>query len=96
VTTNPATNTVVVGPRESLARRLVEVEGRLFRPRRNVEAKLRYRSPAVPASVEQTDDDRFSLRLDRPAYGVAAGQTAVLYDGDAVVGAGTITAARRT
>jgi tRNA-uridine 2-sulfurtransferase len=96
VTTNPATNTVVVGPRESLARRLVEVEGRLYRPRRNVEAKLRYRSPAVPASVEQMDDDRFSLRLDRPAYGVAAGQTAVLYDGDAVVGSGTITAARRT
>jgi tRNA-specific 2-thiouridylase len=94
--TNPATNTVVIGPRESLARRLVEAEGRLYRPRRHVEAKLRYHSAAVPASVEQADDGRFSLRLDQPAYGVAAGQTAVLYDGDLVVGAGTITAARRT
>ena len=32
----------------------------------------------------------FGLRLDEPAYGVAPGQTAVLYDGDAVVGAGTV------
>ena len=32
----------------------------------------------------------FQLTLDEPAYGVAAGQTAVLYDGDAVVGAGVI------
>jgi tRNA-uridine 2-sulfurtransferase len=94
--TDRTTNTVVVGPRESLARHLVEVDGRLYRPRRRVEAKLRYRSPAIPASIEQTADGRFTLHLDRPAHGVAAGQTAVLYDGDVVVGAGTITGARRT
>ena len=34
-----------------------------------------------------------TLRLDEPAYGVARGQAAVLYDGDAVVGCGTISAA---
>ena len=32
----------------------------------------------------------FRLELDRPVYGVAPGQTAVLYEGDAVVGAGLI------
>jgi tRNA U34 2-thiouridine synthase MnmA/TrmU len=35
-------------------------------------------------------DGGFRLELDAPAYGVAAGQAAVLYEGDAVVGAGTI------
>jgi len=30
------------------------------------------------------------LELDEPAFGVARGQFAVLYDGDAVVGAGAI------
>jgi tRNA-specific 2-thiouridylase len=38
-------------------------------------------------------DDGFELRLDEPAYGVAPGQAAVLYSGDAVVGWGVITAA---
>jgi len=32
----------------------------------------------------------FSLTLDEPVYGVAPGQTAVLYEGDAVVGAGVV------
>jgi tRNA-uridine 2-sulfurtransferase len=85
------TNTVVVGPREALARRIVDVEGRLHCPVDQVEAKLRYRSPAVEATVHKTPDG-FRLELATPAYGVARGQTAVLYDGDAVVGAGTIAA----
>ena len=37
-------------------------------------------------------DDGFRLELDQPAYGVAPGQAAVLYDEGAVVGAGTILA----
>src|SRR5205823_14651293 len=87
--TEPGTNTVVVGPRESLARRDVSVRGRLYVPVERAEAKLRYRAPAVPAAVEETASG-FRLRLEEPAYGVAPGQAAVLYDGDAVVGAGTI------
>ncbi|MDQ3894639.1 MAG: hypothetical protein M3292_08245 [Actinomycetota bacterium] len=33
------------------------------------------------------------MLLDQPAYAVASGQAAVLYDGDVVVGAGIITSA---
>ncbi|MGZ4348795.1 MAG: aminomethyltransferase beta-barrel domain-containing protein [Gaiellaceae bacterium] len=33
------------------------------------------------------------MQLDEPAYGVARGQAAVLYDGDAVVGSGLVTSA---
>ena len=60
--------------------------GRLYAPVERVEAKLRYRSPAVPAHAS-SDSGGFRLELDEPAYGVAEGQAAVLYDGDAVVGA---------
>jgi tRNA-uridine 2-sulfurtransferase len=90
----PAGNTVVVGPRESLARAHVEVRGRLHMEVERVEAKLRYRSPPVGARVESTPRG-FRLELEEPAYGVAPGQTAVLYEGDAVVGSGTVTSARR-
>jgi tRNA U34 2-thiouridine synthase MnmA/TrmU len=37
------------------------------------------------------EEDGFSVELDEPAYGVARGQFAVLYDDGAVVGAGAIT-----
>jgi tRNA-specific 2-thiouridylase len=88
--TSPATNAVVVGPRTSLARTRVIARGRLYAEIDRVEAKLRYRSPAVGATVERTPRG-FRLDLDEPAFGVAAGQAAVLYDGDAVVGYGLIT-----
>jgi tRNA-specific 2-thiouridylase len=92
--TNPGTNAVVVGPRASLARKEVSAgTGRLFVPAERVEAKLRYRSPAAAASVAPLARG-FRLTLDEPVYGVAVGQAAVLYEEDAVVGAGLITASR--
>jgi tRNA-uridine 2-sulfurtransferase len=91
VGTVPRTNTVIVGPRAALARTRVEVRGRLDEPSPRVQAKLRHRSPAVAATVAPTARG-FELTLDEPAYGVAKGQTAVLYADDAVVGAGIIVA----
>jgi tRNA-uridine 2-sulfurtransferase len=92
LSTDARTNTVVVGPRASLARSRVSARGRLFVPAERVTAKLRYRSPAVAATVDETASG-FRLHLDEPAYGVARGQAAVLYDGDVVVGAGLVTSA---
>jgi tRNA-uridine 2-sulfurtransferase len=91
VRTEPRSNVVVVGPREALACTHVRARGRLFAPVRHAEAKLRHRSPAIPAEVEPSARG-FGLRLERPAYGVAKGQAAVLYDGDAVVGVGRVSA----
>jgi tRNA-uridine 2-sulfurtransferase len=88
--TNPDTNTVVVGSRAALATTRVDTRGRLYVPVTGGEAKLRYRSAPVPATVRATADG-FSLALAEPAYGVAGGQYAVVYDDDAVVGAGVIT-----
>jgi tRNA-specific 2-thiouridylase len=85
-----ATNTLVVGPRGSLATTRVEVEGSLHVPVGHAEAKVRYRSPAVPARVVPTATG-FVLELERPAFGVAPGQIAALYSDGAVVGCGTVT-----
>ena len=87
--TVPNRNAVVVGGRESLARRRVRADGRLFADADRVDVKVRYRSPATPGRVEATARG-FDAVLDEPAYGVAPGQAAVLYDGDVVVGAGRI------
>jgi tRNA-specific 2-thiouridylase len=86
-----ATNTLTIGPRGSLEVHGVSVRGRLYLPVERAAAKLRYRSDAVPALVEATEDG-FTLRLDQPAFAVAPGQVAVLYDDDAIVGAGVIVA----
>jgi tRNA-specific 2-thiouridylase len=86
-----ATNAVTVGPRESLARRRVDASGRLYVDVGRAAAKLRYRSPAVASTVIEQPGG-FTLELDEPAYGVARGQAAVLYEGDAVVGCGLISA----
>ncbi len=87
--TSAETNTVVVGPRESLACTSMTVSGRLHIPVDHAEVKVRHRSPPVRAAVRPTGRG-FHLELAAPAYGVAPGQTAVLYEGDAVVGAGTV------
>jgi tRNA-specific 2-thiouridylase len=88
--TDAATNTVTVGTRERLAVTFVEAQGRLYRPVERGAVKLRYRSEAVSAGVIVTDGG-FALELVEPAYGVARGQVAVVYDDDVVVGAGVIT-----
>lgn len=89
IRSHAATNTVVVGGREALARTSVDAAGHFYVPVERVVAKLRYRSEAVPARVYPREGG-FRLELDRPVYGVAPGQAAVLYDGDAIVGCGLI------
>jgi len=88
--TEPRTNAVVVGPRAALAVRRVHARGRLHVPVARAEAKLRYRSPGTDARVTESPDG-FVLELEQPAYGVARGQAAVLYEGDTVVGSGMVT-----
>ena len=68
----------------------VTARGRLHVPVSRAQVKLRYRSPAATAEVVSAGTG-FRLVLDEPAYGVAEGQAAVLYEDDAVVGAGLIT-----
>jgi len=87
--TDAATNTVTVGARDRLAVTSLEARGRLYAPVTAADVKVRYRSAAVSSTVTETDEG-FTLELGEPAYGVARGQVAVVYDDDAVVGAGVI------
>ena len=50
--------------------------------------------PGVPARVSVFERG-FELDLEEPAFAVAPGQTAVLYEGDVVVGAGVVSTATR-
>ncbi|HWH55735.1 MAG TPA: tRNA 2-thiouridine(34) synthase MnmA [Gaiellaceae bacterium] len=89
--TEPRTSTVVVGPRPALAVETISARGRLYVKVEKADVKWRYRSPAVPGRIVETEHG-FQARLDRPAYGVAPGQAAVLYEGAVVVGAGALDA----
>jgi tRNA-specific 2-thiouridylase len=89
IATDAATNTVVVGPREELARTSLVASGRLYTPVERAEVKIRYRSSPVSATFRPVPGG-FAAQLDEPVFGAAPGQTVVVYDGDVVVGAGTL------
>jgi tRNA-specific 2-thiouridylase len=84
-------NELVVGPRSRLAcSEVVLRDACIDAGAGRVHAKLRARSPTVAACVERTPDGLL-LRLEEPVYGVAAGQTAALYDeAGCVIGSGVI------
>ena len=51
--------------------------------------RVRYRSPEVKAWT-RTERDKVLLEFEEPQFAVTAGQSAVLYDGDIVIGGGII------
>lgn len=93
---NAADNTVALCPENGLYSKtltasranFITVE-KLNRPAR-VRAKIRYRAPEQPATVEQLAEDKLRIEFDEPQRAVTPGQSVVLYDGDYVVGGGVI------
>lgn len=55
-----------------------------------VKVKVRYKHAEQWATVTQPEADRLHIVFDEPQRAIAKGQAAVLYDGDTVVGGGTI------
>jgi tRNA-specific 2-thiouridylase len=55
-----------------------------------VHARIRYSQPEQPATVLQTGPDTIRVEFDAPQRAAAKGQAVVLYDGDTVIGGGTI------
>ena len=92
------TATVTVGGvEELLTRRLELADCRwLCEPRERVWAQLRYRSSAVAGRIEATETTETGeggtavLELEEPARAVAPGQAAVFYEGERVLGGGTV------
>jgi len=100
VRVNAASNTVVVGPEEDLLEaaclvgdlNLLSVDG-LAEPVRS-EVKVRYASPAAPATIWPLPDRRLRVEFDSPQRALSPGQSAVFYQGDRVLGGGIIAAGR--
>ncbi|MGA7910169.1 MAG: tRNA 2-thiouridine(34) synthase MnmA [Candidatus Dormiibacterota bacterium] len=93
VRVDPAANRLVVGRKDELAVRRIELTDMTFvdgavREPLACEARLRYHAPAIAAVYESR-----TLRLDEPFLGAAPGQAAVLYSGSRVLGGGMITSA---
>jgi len=53
-------------------------------------AKIRYRQNEQPALVVPLPDGKVKIIFDEPQRAITAGQAAVIYDGDIVLGGGTI------
>ncbi len=53
-------------------------------------AKVRYAGAPQPATVEQTGEDTVTVTFDEPQRAIAPGQSVVLYDGEYLLGGGTI------
>ena len=91
----PVSGTVTVGPRERLAvHRLSGIKPRWCGtvPRElDGTVQLRAHGEELPARVRVGEpDSTVDIELLEPAYGIAPGQAAVLYDGTRVVGSATI------
>jgi tRNA-uridine 2-sulfurtransferase len=91
-------NTVTVGAREDVETHAVQVrDALLHRPGSRVDGvRLRYHTRALPARIGDASPGRheaLEVRLGEAFFGAAPGQTAVLLDGETIVGHGTIVAA---
>ena len=92
----PETDEVVIGTyEESLTHTLranelnfMSVED-LTEPMR-VFAKIRYTHKGAWCTVEKTGEDEITCTFDEPIRAVTPGQAVVLYDGEYVLGGGTI------
>ena len=92
-----AANTVTVGPNEALFHRSLLANdwnwfpfADLTEPIR-VKAKTRSRMTEQPATVYPEENGFARVEFDKPQRAITPGQAVVLYDGDLVVGGGTIT-----
>lgn len=66
------------------------ISGDVWQGPREVLVKTHYRQHPVPAVAEQTGVDELTVAFDEPQRAAAPGQAAVLYEGDIVLGGGTI------
>ena len=93
---NMERNTVTVGPNEALfASTLVANDWNWFpfpalAEPMEVTAKARYNQQPQPATVYPEPDGKARVVFHQPQRALTPGQTVVLYDGDMVIGGGTI------
>jgi tRNA-specific 2-thiouridylase len=92
---NPVNNTVVLGRKEDLEEKEMWVKdfnlikfARIPDDRAFV-TRIRYKDQGAPARIRH-DGDRLKVLFETKVYAIAPGQSAVIYDGDDLVGGGII------
>ena len=92
-----AENTVTVGPNEALFHRALRASDWVWFPfpaptgPLRVMAKARSRMVEQPATLYPEENGFCRVEFDEPQRAITPGQAVVLYDGDTVLGGGTIT-----
>ena len=93
---DPKSNTVTLGDNDALFRRTLTartvnwISGETPKSPIRCTAKTRYSQMDTPAAATPLPDGRLRLDFDEPQRAITPGQAVVLYDGDAVLGGGTI------
>jgi tRNA-specific 2-thiouridylase len=89
-------NRVTLGPEKALYAKTLSADRINLIPRAVLErplrvtAKTRYLQAEQEATAEQTGDDTIRVVFDKPQRAITPGQAVVLYQGDLVIGGGTI------
>lgn len=92
----PETNTVVLGPHDSLVFDSCDVadlnlfDTSLQSGPHEVQVKVRYATPATTATLLPLNSKTLRVQFHRPERALSPGQSAVFYDGDRVLGGGII------
>jgi len=90
-------NTVTVGPNEALFSRALRAKDWNWFPfpalteSKTVTAKIRHSQQELAATVYPEENGFARVEFETPQRAITPGQAVVLYDGDDVVGGGTIT-----
>ncbi|WP_455377866.1 tRNA 2-thiouridine(34) synthase MnmA [Petrachloros mirabilis] len=93
---NAATNTVVLAPEEALlrsdcvVRELNLLDPSLLTTPTKINVKIRYATPAAPATVEPLGNDGLRIVFASPQRALSPGQSAVFYRADQILGGGII------
>lgn len=96
VAIRPDTNEVVIGENQDVfapkvyANRLNFMAVEALPQERHVRAKIRYSHEGADCTVKMAGDDLLECTFDTPQRAITPGQALVLYDGDYVLGGGTI------
>jgi tRNA-specific 2-thiouridylase len=96
VALKPETNEVVLGEEADLLNSQITINDINLIAVENIpeeihaQVKVRYSQEAVPAIIRQTGEDEIHIRFENPVRATTPGQAAVIYDGDVVIGGGTI------
>lgn len=96
ISKNAETNKVVLGKNSELFQKNVRINNinliacENLTGENRLTAKIRYNMKDVPCIVRQIDEDEIILEFNEPVRAVSRGQSAVIYDGETVVGGGII------